>query len=357
MSLPHMRVCLVLSLLLVGLSACTQSQAVATPSARPAQLPIQPTKVGQRINPTPNIAPRGPRLPGRLVFVTGGNLWIWEKDSARQLTFAGDAAQPALSPDGRQLAFVLRRPSASDIALLPLAGGEPELLTDYTSTQPIGSLERVYESMWAFYPSFSPDGSQLVFASQGGPPTGSPASEYRLSLFLIDTQAQSARSQIFAENGVSVGHAVFTPDGKSVLFAYHPDGTTPSRIYRLDMQSYVATPLASAPEQSYDPAISPDGRWLAYAERTSAGTSVFLTSMTETGTMAQRVGDFIAARAPVFSPDGKHLAFLASIPGERGFDLWFADLAEDKQTGIRLTQLQRITSDLMIDADSGLSWR
>ncbi len=351
-----MRLYLVLGLLL--LTACTQPQQPdATPSARPAQLPIQPTKIGQRIAPTPKQELRGPRLPGRLVFVTGGNLWLWEKDSARQLTYAGDAAQPALSPDGSQIVFVQRYPSASNLALLSLNGGEPQPLTNYASELGLGSLERVYESMWAFYPSFSPDGTQIAFASQAGPPAGSPASEYRLSIFLIDAQPDSSRNQIFAEYGVSTVHPVFTPDGRSLLFAHQPDANMPPRIYTLDLESYAAQPFASTPEQSYDPAVSPDGRWLAYAARTDAGTSVFLRSIAASSTQAQRVGDFIAARAPAFSPDGKHIAFLASIPGERGFDLWFADLEQDAQTGLQVTQVQRITSDLMIDADSGLSWR
>lgn len=352
-----MRLRFALYLFLLSLSACAQPgpAVTPTPSARPAQLPIRPGSVAQQPKPTPQPALRGPRLSGRLLFVAGGNLWIWEKDRAQQLTSAGDAAQAALSPDGSQIAFVIRRPSASNIALLPIKGGEPRPLTDYESTQPIGSIERVYESMWAFYPSWAPDGSQLVFASQGGPPAGSPASEYRLSLFLLNPEADGLRSQIFAEYGVSVGHPIFTPDGKSLLFAYYPDATNPMRIYSLDLANYSATPLESAPEQSYDPAISPDGRWLAYAARTNAGTNVFLSSMA--GGQAQQIGDFVAARAPVFSPDGKQLAFLASIPGERGFDLWFADLEQDKQGILRATQVQRITSDMMIDADSGLSWR
>jgi TolB protein len=103
------------------------------------------------------------------------------------------------------------------------------------------------------------------------------------------------------------------------------------------------------PEQSYDPAISPDGKIVAFAARHATTTDIFLMPLAGgTPTQITRIG---AARAPAFSPDGKQIAFIAAAAGERGFDIWVVEL-----TSGGATQPRRISFDLGVDADSGLSW-
>lgn len=63
----------------------------------------------------------------------------------------GDAAHPALSPDGRSLAFVSLRTGVSSIFLVDSSGGEPRKLTPDTLPQA--------------YPRFTPDGASVLFTT------------------------------------------------------------------------------------------------------------------------------------------------------------------------------------------------
>jgi TolB protein len=237
---------------------------------------------------------------------------------------------------------------------LRLEDGTRQDITQYASQQPPSSLERVYDSIWAFYPAFSPDGSMVAFASQYGPPYGSPATDYRLTLFEMTPAPNSERSQIFSDEHANVGRIAYMPDGNAILFTYTPDSPEVSSIYRYDIAAGTAERLPGVPDQSYDPAPSPDGRWLAFAARTDGRTDVYLMPMS--GGEPVRVTTSGLARAPAFSPDGTRLAFIGIGEGERGFDLWVLDL--DPATGQPAAdgQPRRLTTDMNLDADSGLSW-
>ena len=69
-----------------------------------------------------------------------------------QLTYGKDNSnQPALSPDGKNLAFVRAADGKPQIFILPLTGGEAYQLTKF--------------SYGASAPKWSPDGKKILFAS------------------------------------------------------------------------------------------------------------------------------------------------------------------------------------------------
>lgn len=339
------------ALLAALLSACTPG---VTPTPGPAQLPIDLRPTARPAGPAPTVVASGPALPGRLLFVKGGDLWLWQGESGRALTGSGDAFQPAWSPDGARIAFVQRGESYSDLMVMPADGGEPLRLTGGGSSSPPHSYERIHDTVWSFYPAYAPGGDEIAFVSQYGPPAGSPAADYHLALFATPAGRSGRKTLLYADESGHVGRLAYAPDGASIVFAYGPAGAGTPRLYRYTRSSGTAAQLPDAPEQSYDPSFSADGRWLAFAARDGGRTDVFV--MPAAGGAPTRLTSLGTARAPSFAPDGMHLAFLAIAPGTNTFDLWVADLQPGAGGALRALQPRQLTSGMGIDADSGVAW-
>ena len=61
-------------------------------------------------------------------------LWLWDAESARHLTSGRGDSSPRWSPDGATVAFLRKGAGEDDrpqVALLPIAGGEAEVVTDF----------------------------------------------------------------------------------------------------------------------------------------------------------------------------------------------------------------------------------
>ena len=132
----------------------------------------------------------------------------------RRLTTGHDDTSPVWSPDGSRIAFVRDR----QIHLLPTDGGEPERVTDL----PLG----------AGAPVWSPDSARLAFAAPVDPGTG---------------------------GGPLVAHRLdYQADGSGMF------GAVRNQVHVLDIASGECSQLTDGTEHSGAPAWSPDGTTLAF---------------------------------------------------------------------------------------------
>ena len=343
---------------LVGCST-TSIEAPLQPALAPTAALPTPAVTSQAAQPAaPASAPQATTLPAPLLIVQGGNLWRLQEDASEQLTSSGDAFQPAVSPDGTAIVYVQRAISGSNIVRIatPAAGqsaSPPTSLTDDIAAPALYSYERIYNSRWAFYPVWSPNGTTLAFASQFGPPSGSPAAEYRMSLFTITPEGSDER-QVFGDSSGHVGRAAYAPDGSEIVFAFSPVGDDPPTLYRHTIATEHTEQLPGALQQSYDPAFFPDGRWLAFAARTSNGTDIF--AMPAQGGSPVQLTTIGEARAPAFSADGRWLAFLAASPGSNSFDAWVTNVQLNASGALQAGTPRQLTTAMHLDADSGVAW-
>lgn len=108
------------------------ASALATAAAAPAASSSAPTPAAADVEGLKGFY-RQPALRGnQVVFVAEGDLWrvaLGGGRAERLTTHPGQEAWPALSPDGRWLAFVGSHDGGADAYVMPTAGGVPRRLT------------------------------------------------------------------------------------------------------------------------------------------------------------------------------------------------------------------------------------
>ncbi|MDE6265591.1 MAG: DPP IV N-terminal domain-containing protein, partial [Paramuribaculum sp.] len=97
-----------------------------------------------------------------------------------------------------------------------------------------------------------------------------------------------------------------SPDGKDIAFTYKGD------IWKVPVAGGTAVRLTSQPSYESEPVWSPDGKSIAFASDRTGGTDIYI--MSSNGGSATRLTTNSAAETPeAFTPDGKYVLFSASI--------------------------------------------
>jgi Tol biopolymer transport system component len=192
---------------------------------------------------------------------------------------------PRLSPDGKRIAFEIRDSSTPGGPGLRIA--EVADLTRQTSLATvIGRLN------WA--PVWSADGQRLVFLVSSEKPDalywrradGGGDAEY-----LVDARS----SEGWIGNGAQLRFLTLT-------------GNRDYGISLLDMATRKATTLIDLPGSAqHSSAVSPDGRWLAYASNETGRYEVWLEPLPRTGARYQLTRD--GGGHPMWLPDGTAIYF------------------------------------------------
>jgi eukaryotic-like serine/threonine-protein kinase len=179
------------------------------------------------------------------VGVIAGRMWWWPAPTVRSVQvqrltdFVGVEESPAISPDGKSLAFVARVNGRKQIWLRLLAGGAPLQLTQDDAD---------HES-----PRWTPDSSSLIYFSPN-PSPGQPGTIWEISAL-----GGTGRRIASALSPGDVSHdggriATFQMSGQDVaLVAISRDGVLVRELRRFARFS------------GYDiPRWSPDDRWIAF---------------------------------------------------------------------------------------------
>ncbi|HKV30427.1 MAG TPA: hypothetical protein VJT14_05355 [Candidatus Dormibacteraeota bacterium] len=261
-------------------------------------------------------------LPGTMYLVQDGRMFKLNAGSFTEIGPAGDWSQPALTPDHTRLIAVSRGAQFSDIYMLDLDGHVVKRITKNDS--------RVIEyNHWALYPRVSPDGANLVYSYDSPKLNGVDLSVW--SMPLNGSQYQARRwTDPYWYTGGDVSPIPLARGG--LLFVRHsiaPSTVVHSQIYYQARALALATPLTPEAEDCSEPALSPDGTQLAMiCSRGKQTTALEVAPFNGTALGPARVlmeGGLYSS--PVWSPDGKALAYYAPTGLTGHFQLWYLPLA------------------------------
>lgn len=203
-----------------------------------------------------------------------------------------------LSPDGTQILFVDRsqgtppagqtRPPPNTY-LVPLAGGEPKLLTPNTGA---GS-------------SLSPDGKTFLFDMDTAP-----------DIFAIPVDGSAPAKRLTPNAGRNYGPQ-FTPDGRAILFCSDRSGSM--QIWKMKPDGTEPVQLTNTESNNWFPRVSPNGTYAVFVTypKGIAGdppnSPVEIRRLNLTTGANDQMGRLIGgpASAPTFSPANNQLTFVS----------------------------------------------
>ena len=285
-------------------------------------------------------------IPGRILFISDGDLWLLDAHGPHQLATGGTFSQPTWGPDGSTLAYVYRGTNFADIFVTDDQGQSQTRLTNSQSTI-------LDNNDWNLRPTFSPDGQLIAFVSD--------RNSALPTLWLMNAADGSGRRALTAPGlqQDDVDALAWSPDGSQLAVTlFNEPG--PTQIALVPMTA-AATPgnrqlshvLTSLPPGALDPSWAPDGSWLAVAAHDGNASDIYAVEPDGTS-VTKLTNDGPLARSPVWSPDGQHIAFLSNKTGD--FEVYEIDVTADPTGALRASAPRQLTTDLHVDAASGLSW-
>ena len=162
------------------------------------------------------------------------------------------------------------------------------------------SVQRRVGSAGAWFdeePAWSNDGRRIAFGSTRG--GGS-----NIDIWVMD--ADGTNLVRLTDHPAPEQDPAWAPDDKSIFFTGERDGR--GEIYRVWLADKRVERITSGIDRAIMPAVSPNGRYLAYAAQTIMSFQIHLVDLTN-GTRRQVTTGGGACR-PAFSPDSQEVAFV-----------------------------------------------
>ena len=225
-----------------------------------------------------------------------------------------------ISPDGKTIVFDM----LGDIYTMPVTGGKAKALRTGLAFE--------------VQPRYSPDGTYISFTSDAGGGN---------NIWVMTADGQNAKA-ITKEKYRLLNNAVWTPDGKSLVARKHY--TSERSVGAGEMWQYPLvgsaglqiTKRKNDQQDVNDPSISPDGRYLYYAEDMYPGgffqynkdpnSQIYVIKQYDftTGKTKTITGGPGGAARPIISRDGKNLAFVKRIREQTVLYIHYLATGEEK---------------------------
>jgi len=213
-----------------------------------------------------------------------------------------------ISPDGQTLVFDLM----GDLYTLPVTGGKATAITKGLA--------------YDVHPRYSPDGKKILFISDR---SGAD------NVWYIDTEKKDT-IQVTNDQNQYFPSACWTPDGEYIVYA---KGRRNIKLYLANRKSGAGVQLVDEPARlkMIDPAMSADGRYIYFSQRTNSWNYNAVLPQYQVGVYDRENGKMktITSRygsgfTPVLSKDGKWLVYGSRFEDKTGLVLRNLESSEEK---------------------------
>ncbi len=298
----------------------------ARPITAPTEIPTIIPDVLPTVTPSPTSVPLDGRGGGVIAFASwqtsDWQITLMNADGSGQtrLQVEGPGGyEPSWSPDGTQIVFQynglwIAKLDSGEVTRIPLSVEENDLPNEYIVK-----------------PSWSPDGQWIAFLNESG---------MFGDLYLVHPDG-TGLVRLTETNDISRdGNLVWSPDGAQLAYSANRDGNI--EIYLLDVVTTTARQLTDtpAPVRNLVTSWSPDGSQLAFSSTRDGNSEIYLMD-TDGGNLVRLTNDPFSDAEPDFSPDGSRIVFSSNRDGDiEIYVLTVADAIQDPSavTVLRLTE-------------------
>lgn len=259
-----------------------------------------------------------------ILYARGAFLVTMFEDGSGQTTiskpanFAADG--PSWSPDGSQIVFS-GGTTQFNIRVVPLG-------------QPLDQSIAITAGIQDYRPAWAPDGSRIAYTKGG----------IRRDIYLVTPLGVDLGQVSDAATGSDeVGN--WSPDGAQLVFESTRDGD--GEIFVTQVDGSGVTQLTTDTTADFRPAFSPDGNQIVFVSaRTGVGQSRLYLMQSDGNGVVQLTPDSLVVDNPAWSPDGQRIAF-QGYGSDATTSIW--------RINADGSGLVRLTSDLNYNHDP--SWR